>query len=86
MVNKIYNKIIPILVLTQPLFDVITSFMMKVGYSVTIGVLIKITLIFLSVIYLLFIDNSNKKMNYLYLIILFIFSVLNELYHNERLF
>ena len=76
MLNKIYNKFIPFLVLIQPIFDVITSFMIRNNYTITIGIILKMVFILLAVIYLLFIDCKKKK-NLVYLAVIFLVVVLN---------
>lgn len=77
MFNKIYNKYLPLLILIQPLFDCITSIMVHFNYNVTLGVILKVLILFLSVLYLLFFDKSNRKINIIMLSILFIFSIMN---------
>ena len=65
MQNKIYNKIIPVLILLQPLFDVITSIMTRLDYK---GIIIS-----LMIVYLLFLDKYEKTINYLYILLILIF-------------
>lgn len=80
MTNKIYNKFIPFLVFIQPIFDVITSFMTRSNYTITIGIVLKMIFLVLATIYLLFIDK-NKKKNIIYLILIAVVIACNLLYN-----
>ena len=77
MVNKVYNKIIPFLILIQPLFDILTSIMVKFNYNVTLGIIIKLVLMIFCIIYLIFYDKRNRKNNFFFLSFLFVFSIIN---------
>ena len=78
MKDFIYKKLIVYLVLLQPVIDIITSYMVINNMSVSIGIFIKIFVMFLAFIYLVFLDNEhNKKFNYLYLALIMIFCSLN---------
>lgn len=65
MQNKIFNKWLPVFILIQPLFDVLTSFMTMAGINVTVGILIKMLILFLMGIYLLFFDKYKRHYNYI---------------------
>lgn len=67
MQNKIFNKLLPVFILIQPLFDVLTSFMTMAGINVTVGIIVKILILFLMGIYLIFIDKYKRKYNFIYL-------------------
>jgi len=79
MRKLIYNKLIYYFIILSPIIDIITSFMIKNNINLTIGIISKMIILALSVIYLLFIDKKNRKINFMLLFILFIFSVLNIL-------
>ena len=66
MQNKIFNKWLPIFILIQPLFDVLTSFMTVAGISVTVGILVKMLILFLMSIYLIFFDKYKRHYNLIY--------------------
>ena len=67
MQNKFFNKWLPIFILIQPLFDVITSFMTANGINVTVGILVKMLILLFVGIYLVFIDKYKRKYNFIYL-------------------
>ena len=67
MQNKIFNKWLPIFILIQPVFDVITSFMTANGINVTVGILVKMLILLFAGIYLVFIDKYKRKYNFIYL-------------------
>ena len=76
--KKIFNgKIILYLMLFSPLIDIITSVMLVNNINFTLGIFIKCIMLFLIGIYLLFIDKSNKKINYIIIALLAVFNVLN---------
>lgn len=77
MADKIYNKIIPFLILIQPIFDAITSIMVSLNSNVTLGIIVKIIIMILCIIYLIFLDKKNRKFNILFIIFLIIFSSVN---------
>lgn len=81
MQNKLFNKWLPIFILIQPLFDVITSFMTSIGINVTVGIIVKMLILFLMGIYLVFIDKYKRKYNFIYLGIIIIFC-LGNVYFN----
>lgn len=81
MQDKIFNKWLPIFILIQPLFDVLTSFMTSVGINVTVGILVKMLILLFAGIYLIFIDKYKKHYNYIYLILIIILC-LGNVYFN----
>ena len=74
-----YKKIIYYFIILSPIIDIITSFMLNMGLNITVGIITKLLLLCLAVIYLLFIDDEKKWINYLIIGVLFIFSILNIL-------
>ena len=84
MKNKIYNVLIPLLVFVQPIIDIITSFMMKNNMSITAGIITKMFILLLALIYLVFIDK-NKNKNIIYIALIFVIVVIN-LYNNGTVF
>lgn len=78
--KKIYNNIIPTIVLIQPIIDILTSYMSLNGYSITIGMVIKIIMLGLFILYLLFIDkNKYNKYILLFISIFSIFNIINNI-------
>lgn len=81
MRDFIYKRLLPFLILFQPVIDIITSYMTLHGMNITIGVVIKVLILFLAIIYLLFVDKEKRKFNILFLIFISIFASLN-IYNN----
>ena len=79
MLNKFYNKVIPILILIQPIFDVVTSIMSYFEFDITLGIVIKMLLMLICIIYLVFIDKKNLKFNFVVLLLIFILFIFNVL-------
>lgn len=79
MKEFIYKKLIYYFVILSPVIDMITSFMINNNLNITIGIITKMIILFLAVIYLVFIDKEKRKMNIIVLMILFAFSILNIL-------
>lgn len=77
MKDFIYKKLIIAFIIFQPIFDIITFFMMKQGLSVTIGIVFKGIILALAGIYLVFIDKENRRNNIIYLLILAVCSAFN---------
>ena len=78
--KKIYNNIMPTIVLIQPIIDILTSYMSLNGYSITIGMVIKIIMLGLFILYLLFIDkNKYNKYILLFISIFSIFNIINNI-------
>ena len=77
MQNKIFNKWLPIFILIQPLFDIITSFMTTAGFTLTIGIIVKMFILLLMGIYLLFVDKYKIKYNLLFIGILLLLCIGN---------
>ncbi len=63
MKEFLYKKIIIYFVLFSPIIDIITSYMYYHGYNITIGLIIKIGILFLAFIYLVFLDKKKRKRN-----------------------
>jgi len=78
MIKKLLNgQIIIFLILFSPLIDIVTSIMTYNGINLTLGLFIKVIVLMFATIYLLFIDQNNKKYNYLLLGILSIHNILH---------
>ena len=85
MRDFIYKKLFVYLILFQPIIDILTSFMLNSHYQITIGIISKVLMMILAIVYLLFIDKKHWKINLLYLFLLGIFSVLNLLNNQDIL-
>lgn len=73
IIEKIYNpKVIYAYVLLFPLFEAITSVMVRKEIPFTFGMVYKTAFIVYAIIYILFISKSNKKTNYIYMGLLLI--------------
>ena len=71
IMDKIYNpKIIYIYILLFPIFEVITSLMVRNNMPFTFGMIYKSIFIIYAAVYILFFSKSNKKINYIYMGIL----------------
>lgn len=81
MQDKIFNKWLPIFILIQPLFDVVTSFMTSFGINVTVGILVKMIILLLMGIYLVFVDKYKRKYNYIFIVLIMILC-LGNVYFN----
>ena len=66
MKDFIYKKLITWFILLQPIIDMITSYMVLNGNRITIGIVSKIFILLLAVIYLLFIDKNKRKINFFF--------------------
>ena len=77
MKDFLYKKLIIILILFQPVIDIITSFMIVNDIDISVGIISKVLIIFLSCIYLIFYDKENRKLNFCYLVFLGVIAVLN---------
>ena len=82
-IKKLFNNKLNIyLFMISPIIDVLTGLMTLQGYSVTIGIIIKVFQLFLATGYILFVDKENKAKNLIYLTLLFVFftiSILNNI-------
>lgn len=68
IIDKIYSpKVIYVYVLLFPLFEAITSVMVRKEIPFTFGMVYKTAFVIYAVIYLLFVSKSNKKINYMYM-------------------
>lgn len=85
MQDKIFNKWLPVFILIQPLFDVLTSFMTTMGINVTVGILVKMLILLLMGIYLLFVDKYKKHYNYICLALIIILCLGNAYYNFDIL-
>ena len=81
MRDFIYRKLLIILVLFQPVIDIITSYMTMNGYKITVGIITKVFIMALACFYLVFIDKEKRKFNIGFLFFLLLFASLN-IYYN----
>lgn len=81
MQKFIYKKLLVFLVLFQPIIDIITSFMTMNNYKITLGIILKVFILLLAVIYLVIIDKEKRKTNFIYLFFVAVFLTLN-IYNN----
>lgn len=70
------SKIILNILAIMPIIDIITSIMTRHNISMTIGIVLKLLILLFSTIYLLFYDK-NKKINYIIILILGLFTICN---------
>lgn len=85
MKDFLYKKIIYYFLLLGPLLDILTSFMIKSEYTLTIGIIVRLFVLLLMIIYLILYDKANIKNNLIYLSIILIFSILNVLNNKDIL-
>lgn len=78
MLKKLLNgKLVIILIMLSPLIDIITSIMCYNGLNLTLGLFTKIIVLMFATLYLLFIDKTNKKYNYLLIGLLLFHNIIN---------
>ena len=77
MKDFIYKKLIKYFVLLSPIIDMITSYMYYNDYSLTLGLVIKILVLLLAVIYLISFDKKNRKRNFIYLMLIGVMCIIN---------
>lgn len=85
MQDKIFNKWLPLFILIQPLFDVITSFMTTAGFNLTIGIIVKMFILLLMGIYLVFVDKYKRKYNFIFIGILLFLCIGNVVFNFDIL-
>ena len=85
MQNKFFNKWLPLFILIQPLFDVITSFMTTAGFNLTIGIIVKMFILLLMGIYLVFVDKYKRKYNFIFIGILLFLCIGNVVFNFDIL-
>lgn len=84
--RKIFdNKMVVYLFLVSPIIDVITGIMASNGFTITIGMIIKVFQLFLACGYIVFCDKSNVKKNGIYILLLLIFCCLNIINNKDIL-
>lgn len=81
MQKFIYKKLLIIVILFQPIIDIITSYMTLNNYKITVGIISKVIVLLLAVYYLIIIDKEKRKMNFLLLFLIMVFALLN-IYNN----
>ena len=82
MIKKFYTKkIIYILIILQPIIDILTFIMKEyINMNLTIGIITRILFLAYALIYIVFFEKINKnKLNLISLLSLFIFSIINIL-------
>lgn len=83
MKDFIYKKLLILLILFQPIIDIITSYMTLNGFNLTIGIIYKVFILGIATFYLLFLDKEKRKHNIIFVIMVFILSMVN-IYANKN--
>lgn len=85
--QRIYNEnIVSIFYILLPLIELVTTYMVvRLNVTLTVGAIYKLLFTIYAVIYLLFIDKSQRKLNYFSLAIIFIYCIINILLTSRNL-